>query len=169
MTNQMPIPSFDQVMELPAWMNATATPDFIDQNGHMNIRHYLELDARSTSLLCEEVGIDDSYRANRRMGVFTAEHHLRYYSEMHEGEKLSVHTRVLARSAKAMHMMAFLLDRTHERLAHTLELVLVHVDLDTRRATPIPDDIAAGFDRHIAEDAGLDWPAPVCGVMGIRS
>lgn len=165
----MPTPSFEQVMELPAWVNATVTADFIDQNGHMNIRHYLELDARSTELLCAEIGIDDRYRAERRLGVFTAEHHLRYYSEMQEGEKVSVHARVLARSARVVHMMAFLLDRTHDRLANTLELTLVHVDMDTRRAIPMPDDIADGFDRYIAEDARLRWTAPVCGAMGIRS
>jgi acyl-CoA thioester hydrolase len=162
------IPSFDQVMELPVLVETTVTPDFIDANGHMDIRHYLELDAHGTTVVCEDIGIDDSYRAERRMGVFTAEHHLRYFSEMHEGEKISVHARVLARSGKAVHMTAFLLDRTHGRLANTLELVLVHVDMDTRRATPLPDDIAAGFDRYIAQDAEVSWAAPVCGVMGVR-
>ncbi|MEW2570675.1 thioesterase family protein [Streptomyces sp. NPDC047070] len=164
-----PVPSFDQVMELPAWVDTTVSADFIDENGHMNIRHYLELDALSTTLLCEEIGIDDGYRTERRMGVFTAEHHLRYFSEMHEGEKLSVHVRVLARSSRAVHMMTFLLDRTHGRLANTLELLLVHVDMDARRAVPLPDDIAAGFDRFLSEDGHLAWQAPVCGVMGVRS
>jgi acyl-CoA thioester hydrolase len=102
------------------------------------------------------------------MGVFTAEHHLHYSSELHEGEKVSVHSRVLARSDKAAHLMAFLLDRTHGRLANTLELVLVHVDLDTRRATPMPEDVAAGFDRYVAETSALGWAAPVCGAMGAR-
>jgi acyl-CoA thioester hydrolase len=161
-------PTIDQVMGLPALVEATVTPDFIDENGHMNIRHYLELDARSTSVLVDQLGIDHAYRRDRRMGVFTAEHHLRYFSEMHEGETISVHPRVLARSAKVVHMMAFLLDRTNRRLANTLELVLVHVDMDTRRPVPMPDDIASGFDRWLAEDARLPWAAPVCGVMGVR-
>lgn len=91
----------------------------------MNIRHYLELDAEGTEVICEDVGVDDAYRARRRMGVFTAEHHLRYFSELQEGETVSVHARVLERSDKAAHLMAFLLDRTHGRLANTLELVLV--------------------------------------------
>jgi acyl-CoA thioester hydrolase len=164
-----PVPSFDQVMELPAWVDTLVTADFIDENGHMNVRHYLELDVLGTTLLCTGTGIDDGYRAERRMGAFTAEHHLRYFSELHEGEKLSVHVRVLARSSRTVHMMTFLLDRTHGRLANTLELLLVHVDMDSRRAIPFPEDIAAGFDRHLAEDARVGWRAPVCGVMGIRS
>jgi acyl-CoA thioester hydrolase len=163
-----PLPTFDEVMELPTLIEATVTPAFIDATGHMNIRHYLELDAEGTEVICEDVGVDDAYRARRRMGVFTAEHHLRYFSELQEGEKVSVHARVLERSDKAAHLMAFLLDRTHGRLANTLELVLVHVDLDTRRATPMPEDVAAGFDRYVAETSALGWAAPVCGAMGAR-
>lgn len=161
-------PTFEQVMGLPALVETSVSPDFIVENGHMNIRHYLELDARSTTVLVEELGIDHAYRRDRRMGVFTAEHHLRYFSEMHEGEKISVHPRVLGRSAKVVHMMAFLLDRTNQRLANTLELVLVHVDMDTRRPVSMPDDIASGFDRWLADDAVVSWAAPVCGVMGLR-
>ncbi len=155
-------------MELPVLVEATVTPDHIDGNGHMNIRHYLELDTWSVVVICEDVGIDDIYRTQRRMGVFTAEHQLRYYREMQEGAKLSVHARVLARSDKAAHLMAFLVDRTNDRLANTLELVLVHVDLESRRVTPMPDDIADGFDRYVQQSAEQTWEAPVCGVMGVR-
>jgi acyl-CoA thioester hydrolase len=130
-------------MQAPVWLEAAVVPEFIDANGHMNIRHYLDLGAHATMVLCEGLGIDDAYRAERRLGVFTTEHHLRYYSDMRIGEKISVHVRLL-------------------------ELALVHVDLETRRAIAFPDDAAAGLDRHLAVEADLEWPAPVCGVMGIR-
>jgi acyl-CoA thioester hydrolase len=155
-------------MRAPVWLEAAVVPEFIDANGHMNIRHYLDLGAHATMVLCEGLGIDDAYRAERRLGVFTTEHHLRYYSDMRIGEKISVHVRLLDRSAKAAHMMAFLANRSQGRLANTLELALVHVDLETRRAIAFPDDAAAGLDRHLAVEADLEWPAPVCGVMGIR-
>ena len=37
-----------------------------------------------------------------------------------------------------------------------------------RRAVDIPDDIAAGLDRVIADGDALGWDAPVCGAMGVR-
>lgn len=162
-------PTAAQVRQLPPLLKATVEPGWIDANGHMNIRHYLELNAKGTIVLCDDrVGIGDTYRAERRMGVFTAEHHLSYYSELHVGEALSVHVRVLDRSDKVVHMMGLLVDDTHDRLANTLELTLVHVDMDTRSATPMPDDVATGLDRFIAESNALAWSAPVCGVMGVR-
>lgn len=168
MTSAIPLPSYESVLDLPALVEATVTPDFIDVNGHMNIRHYLDHGAESADLLCREVGIDDGYRSERRMGVFTAEHHLRYYAEVHEGEKFSVHARVLERSDKVGHLMAFILDRSNERLACTMEIILVHVGMDTRRPAAFPADIAAGWDRLVADSASLGWPAPTCGAMGIR-
>jgi acyl-CoA thioester hydrolase len=162
-------PGPDEVRQLPALLTARVEPEWIDVNGHMNVRHYLELCAAGTSILCyDQVGIDDAYRAERRMGVFTAEHHLRYFSELHLGEKLSVHVRVLERSDKVVHMVALLVDDTHDRLANTLEVTLVHVDMDTRKAVALPEEIAAAFDQEIAVSHALDWEAPVCGAMGVR-
>jgi len=134
----------------------------------MNVRFYLEYTALGTAGLVEEIGITDAYRAERRMGLFTAEHHLRYYSELHEGDKLSVHVRVLDRGERSVHMMAFLLDRTRGRLSNTLELTVVHVDMDTRRPVPMPDDIAEAFDALVKASHALSWPTTACGAMGVR-
>jgi acyl-CoA thioester hydrolase len=162
------LPSYEQVLELPVLLEGSVAPDFIDVNGHMNIRHYLDHGAHSADVIVRQAGIDDAYRTERRMGVFTAEHHIRYFGEMHEGEKFSVHTRFLERSAKVGHLLAFILDRAGEVLSCTVEIVLVHVDMDTRRPVEFPDDIAAGLDAWIERSRQVPWPAPVCGAMGIR-
>jgi acyl-CoA thioester hydrolase len=162
------LPTYADALALPTWAEAAVDPSHIDANGHMNVRFYLEYTALGTAELVEDLGITDAYRGERRMGLFTAEHHLRYFSELHEGDKLSVHVRVLDRGARSAHMMAFLLDRTRERLSCTLELTIVHVDMDTRRPVPFPEDIAAGFDRWVDASGALGWLAPVCGAMGVR-
>jgi acyl-CoA thioester hydrolase len=163
-----PLPSYDDVAAAPVHLEGTVSADFVDANGHMNIRHYLEYGGLAVDALCNDVGIDDAYRADRRSSVFTAEHHLRYASEMLLAEQFTVHALALDRSAKAVHLMAFLLDRTNQRLASTLEAVLVHVDMDTRRPTPIPADVAERWDRHVAVSREMSWQPPVCGAMGVR-
>lgn len=163
------LPSYQQVLELEPLLSEEVSPDFIDVNGHMNIRHYLDFGALSADVICRQVGIDDDYRADRRMGVFTAEHHIRYFSEMHEGGKFSVHTLFVGRSAKAGHLLAFLLDRDREVLACTVEIVLVHVGMDSRRPVEFPDDVAAAIDAWVAQAADVTWPVPLSGAMGLRS
>ncbi|MBM7517975.1 thioesterase family protein [Nocardioides nitrophenolicus] len=162
------LPSYEQVGELPPLLEGEVVADFIDVNGHMNIRHYLDAGAQGADQVCRRIGIDDDYRATRRLGVFTAEHHIRYFSEMHLGEKFSVHTVVVDRSGRAGHLLSFILDRASERLACTVEIILVGVDMDTRRPAEFPADVAAGLDEWVAAARALPWPLPLSGAMGIR-
>ena len=163
------LPTYDEVLTtLPPLLEGKVESEFIDVNGHMNIRHYLDYGAASADVMIREIGIDDAYRAERRLGVFTAEHHIRYFTEMHEGDAFSVHTLFLDRSERAGHLLVFILDRTDEVLSCTVEIVLVHVDMDTRRPAPFPEDIRSGIDKWVATARTVPWPVPVSGAMGIR-
>ncbi|MFF3574489.1 thioesterase family protein [Nocardia jiangxiensis] len=161
-------PTFEQVLSIPDPTEATVTSDLIDMNGHMNVVHYLYQGSVGADAVMKRIGVDTSYRSRRQMTMFTAEHHLVYLSELREGDKFSVHTRILGRTDKAVHLMTFLVDRGRERLSNTLEIMLLHVDLTARRAVAIPEDIAAGLDDYIARSAALDWPAPTCGAIALR-
>lgn len=161
-------PTADQVSAIPALLDRRVPPDWIDVNGHMNVQFYLHATAASTSLLIEGFGLDESYRQERRMGVFTVEHHLNYYGELRLGDRFTVHPTVLDRSARAAHMLVYLVDRERQLLSNTLEIALVHVGMDDRRPVAMPDDIAAGFDAHIEFARTLPFDPPVCGTMGIR-
>lgn len=162
------IPTVDQVIEIPAATEQKVPQEFIDENQHMNIQHYLVLGADALGGVCDDLGLGQDYIDGRRLTVFTAEHHLRYYAELLLGQDISVHVRLLERSAKVIHAMAFLVNRSEHILACTLEVTLVHVGMDTRRPVDFPDDIAGRVDAGIADQAHLAWPAPGCGVMGVR-
>jgi acyl-CoA thioester hydrolase len=162
------LPSYQQVLELPSVLEGAVAPDFIDANGHMNIRHYLDHGALGADALMRAVGVDDAYRSARRMGVFTAEHHLRYVAEMHEGTRFTVHPLFLDRSDNAGHLVALILDRTHGVLSCTVEILLVHVSMDSRRPTDFPADVASGIDAGIARARQISWRVPISGAMGIR-
>lgn len=161
------LPTYEQVSEIPAALKWEIPPEYLDENLHMNIQHYFEMCARAVGDFCTGVGIGDDYPQERGLGVFTAEQHLRYLAEVRLGQDVSVHVRPLERSAKALHLMAFLLNRSSGKLAFTFEVTVVHVGMDSRRPADFPDDIAGALDDALGKTA-LDWPAPVCGVMGVR-
>ena len=162
------LPSYDEVLDLPSLLESKVTPDFIDLNGHMNIRHYLDAGALSADHLCRRIGIDDAYRADRRLGVFTAEHHIRYFTEMQEGTRFTVHSTFVDRSERAAHLLSLILDRDAEALSCTVEIMLVGVGMDSRRPAAFPEDITVRMDEMIRASASLPWPLPLCGAMGIR-
>lgn len=162
------LPTYKQVLDLPAVITRTVPEEFLDENDHMNIGRYLEVASDALQESTNAVGLGSTYITERNLSSFTAEHHLRYFSELRLGDRFSAHVRLLERSDKALHSITFLVDHAHEALSFTCEATLVHIDLATRRPTPYPDDIAAGIDALIAEQGAVAWPAPVCGAMGVR-
>lgn len=164
----MIVPTYEQVDELPRHLERVVPPEYIDENGHMNIGRYLELGGTGLWLRCQrELGMPEDYIQQRGMSTFTAEHHLTYHAEMLEGDDVSVRVRLVARSSKVMHAVCLIVDETHRRLACTMETTVVHMDMTYRRPADFPDDVAALIDAGLAADE-RPWPAPVCGAMGVR-
>ena len=162
------IPTYDQIAQLPAVDEQVVPPEFIDLNGHMNIRHYFDAASIGLWRVCIAAGMDQSYSDERGLTLFTVEQHIRYFSELRLGERFTIHGRLLERSERAVHAMSFVVAPDAGTLACTFEASYVHVDMNTRRAVAIPDDVGALFDEQIAAGDALGWDAPVCGSMGVR-
>ena len=162
------LPTYDQITQLPVRVEQVVPQEFIDENGHMNIRHYFDAASHALWYLNIALGMDESYNADRGLSLFTVEQHLRYFSEMNLGDRFTVHGRLLERSGKVLHGMAFVVSPDSQSLACTFEATYIHVSMTTRRSVPIPDDLAARFDAEIARGDELGWAAPVCGAMGVH-
>jgi acyl-CoA thioester hydrolase len=155
----------ERVRSLPAYFEMTVPDDFIDENGHMNITKYFDLGAWAPWMRIGDLGVDADYIERRGMSFFTVEHHIRYLSELRLGEPLSVRPAFVGRTAKALHGISFVLDEARDKIAATMEILYVHVSMDSRRAAPIPYDIATGLDREIAERA---WALEVATGLSLR-
>jgi acyl-CoA thioester hydrolase len=162
------LPTVDEVLQLPAVREGVVPPEYLDENDHMNIGRYLEEASLGLWHRTIGMGMGPEYIEERRQTTFTAEHHLTYLSELRLGDAISVHVRFLERSDKVLHTLTFIVDRTHGRLAATVEATLIHMNFDTRRPEPFPDDVLPEIDVEVERSEALGWAAPVCGVMGVR-
>lgn len=150
---------------LPAYHRKTIPSDFLDIMGHMNIRWYFDLFAKSGRKFFTAHGLDETYFQGGNFGVFTLKQFIQYFAEVHAGQTVVVHTRLIGRSDKRFHFVHFMVNETTTQLAATFEALITHADLKLRRAAPMPAHIAKRFDATLAKDEILDWPAPVCGAM----
>lgn len=162
------LPTYDDVFVLPAHNALTVPPDFEDRNGHMNIAHYLTVASWGVEYAMQAAGVAPDRHETEGLGFFTAEHHIVYLREVHVGSEVSVRVRFLGRSARALHLQAFLLDDTHQDLAYVLEVMAVHIDFRTRRTTPWPEALSTTWDGLIGHHDSLSWPAPLSGSMALR-
>lgn len=150
---------------LPITYRAVIPDAFRDENDHMNVMWYVHLFDQAAGGFFQLFGFDRAYFEANQASTFALEQHVRYLREVRIGQAVTVRARAVSRSAKRFHFMQFLVIDEGGVLAATEEAVGTHMDMRVRRTSPMPSDIAATYDRILAEHARLPWPAPVCGAM----
>jgi acyl-CoA thioester hydrolase len=150
---------------LPVYQRKTIPSDYLDIMGHMNIRWYFDLFAKSGRKFFTSHGLGDDYFRSGNFGVFTLKQFIQYFAEVRVGQTVAIHTRLIGRSDKRFHFMHFMINETTTQLASTFEALITHADLKIRRAAPMPAQITQKFDATLAQDETLDWAAPICGVI----
>ncbi|MCT4371256.1 carnitine 3-dehydrogenase [Yangia mangrovi] len=140
---------------LPITAQRQVPSSWTDYNGHMNETHYLEAASLATDRLMEMVGAGPEYIASGR-SYFTVESHIRYMDEVRAGEQITVTTQVLKGEGKKMHLFHRLW-RADGALAATIEVLLLHTDLATRRSSlpdqPVAEALAALAEKHAEMDS----------------
>lgn len=161
-----PALTVEQILELgtPAF-RAVVPAAWADHNGHMNIRHFTAVFDDAGDALYLLIGLTPEFHAARGTGTFDLEHHTHFLREVKVGDAVSVYVRPVARSAKRMHYLMFLVNETQGVVASIFECINSFMDLTKRKTAAYPPDLAAQLDAWIAATAGLSWPAPVCGAM----
>jgi carnitine 3-dehydrogenase len=127
-----------------------------DYNGHMNESRYLQCFSDASDELMRLIGVDAAYLKNIG-SYFTVETHIQNLDETTAGEPIYVTTQLLLAKGKKLHLFHRLM---HEdgRLLATGEHMLIHVNLETRRATE-PDAQLLSKAQLIA-DAHAKLPPP---------
>lgn len=150
-------PSLDQIRTLPREGGGTVPPEWIDQNGHMNILRYVEQASWAVWRGLGRFGAGEDYIAERGLSFFTVGQHIDYLGELREGEELAIHVGYVEQSDKALRGVAYVVDLARDRLACVFEATYVHVSMETRRAASVPEDVAAALAVQVA---GCAWLAP---------
>lgn len=139
--------------------------DWTDYNGHMNEARYLQAFGDATDRMMLLIGVDGDY-ITEGGSYFTAETHIRHLDEVHAGAVIRVETQVLMGAGKKLHLFHRMYDGDRE-LA-TGEHMLIHVSLDSRRASEPAPQIAATLARVASAHAALPRPEGAGKAVGVR-
>jgi len=130
----------------------------IDLMGHMNVAWYVHWFDRGIWSFFAQHGLDEATLARTQRGCFALEDHIRYLSELREGDKLAVYTGVVEVRPKNLRLVQQILAPALGKVAATREVVAVHIDLGTRRSTPFSDEVRTEMEscRKTLSRGGLD-------------
>ena len=155
--------SIPDIQQLPLTHQATIPEDYLDSMGHMNVMWYTHLFAHAMGGIFKRIGMDRDYFVKNQSGSFALKQYVNYLVEVRFGEQISIHTRLLGRSPKRIHLMHFMIKDNADCLASTSEVLLTHIDMRIRRSSPFFSDVSDNIDRLLAEHLSLSWPAPFAG------
>lgn len=125
---------------MPHLFETTVQPDWIDYNGHMRDAYYGLVFSLAVDSFQDEIGFDAAYRTRTGCTIYLAEDHKFFLSEVKQGARLRIETRVLDCDAKRFHLhMQMYKGAT---LACVGEFMELHVNQHPKPHTaPMPDAI----------------------------
>lgn len=138
---------------LPVTCARQVPQGWTDYNGHMNEACYLEAGSWASDGLMRLIGADGAYISGGH-SFFTVDTRIRYLAEVKAGDKLTITTQILTAEGKKMRLFHRIW-RGDETLAATMETLLLHTDLVSRRScAPLPE-VAEALARLAKAHAGL--------------
>jgi acyl-CoA thioester hydrolase len=142
--------------------------DWVDYNGHLNVGYYMIAFDKATDGLADALGIGLAYRTGFDNSIYVVDAHLCFEREVMEDAPIRVETLVVGADDKRIHAVHSMIEETGGALAATAELLILHVDLTTRRAAPFPADRAQAIHAMAAVHAGLPRPAQLGRTVALR-
>lgn len=135
----------------------TVEKAWIDYNGHMNMAYYNVLFDRCGDQAFALLGIGQSYVAERALSVFTAEIHVCYVRELHEGDQVTVSFQLIDHDAKRLRVYQEII---HEDgwLAATAEVLTLHIDMAGPKVAPFPADVQKKVEAMQTAHGALPLP-----------
>ena len=144
-------------------------PEWIDNNGHMNMGYYVVVFDLATDEWMRRIGLDAAHRQAHGVTTFCLEAHVTYHREVREGDPLRFTTRLLAYDAKRIHYIHEMLHGDVGYLAATNELMSLHVSQATRRGAPMAPEILERLGAIQRAHDRLPRPPQVGRVMGLAA
>ena len=131
--------------------------EWIDHNGHLNLAYYHVLFDQGADQVFAELGLGLTYVETRKHTTYSAEYHVCYVRELHQGDQVRVRSQLLDFNDKSFR---FYQEIWHEDgwLAATGEGLTLHIDMSGPRVVPIPADIIARLTEMKAAHDSLGWP-----------
>jgi acyl-CoA thioester hydrolase len=128
---------------------ATVAPSDCDHLGHMNVQHYFAAVSDGMFALMGRLGLGPKEIARRRRSFAVVRAETDFSSELHAGDLICLESTVLKLGEKSVTFQHRLKNVATGEIAMSTTFKCVLLDLESRQAANIPDDIRASAARFI--------------------
>lgn len=136
---------------------AAVRPEWIDYNGHLNMAYYGVLFDTFGDEIYDLIGFGAQYAASSGHTTYSAEAHICYLRELHDGDQVYCHIHLIDFDEKRFHFYQELF-HAEGWCAATCESLGLHIDRSGPRVAPMPASIQSALAALHAAHSQLPRP-----------
>jgi acyl-CoA thioester hydrolase len=127
-------------------------PWHLDSMDHMNVQYYTAAFDQSSWILLACVGLDAGYFRDTSSGMAALEQTIQYRAELRAGDIFEIRSSILEIREKTMWLRHEMYKSGTCTLAASTTILGVHLDMNTRKGSPIPEPVRQRALRFVADD-----------------
>lgn len=132
----------------------TVKPWEIDVIGHLSAHFYVERFTMAAMQMLSFIGFTPAYGRDKQRGMSAFEMELRFYRELNVGDVITVHSAITHIGKTSFRLVHKLVNERSGEVAASMSQYGVHLDMQSRRPTPFPDNIKERAAEMLIADHG---------------
>lgn len=139
------------------WSDLKVLPEWVDENGHMNVAFYLKCFDDTFYGVYRAWGMDFAEVHSRGYTTFAAQSNLSYLGELFLGDGFSIETRLIEFDRKRIRWF-MTMRKADGSIAATCEWLMLFMNIHARKVQEMPDEFFDGLARIKAAHDALPPP-----------
>ena len=129
--------------------NQIIKKEWTDYNNHMNMAYYVLVFDQIWELILEKFKMGEQSAKTTNMSTMVVETHTTYNNEVKEGDEVEINLTFLDHDKKRLHYKMEMIEKSSKKLAATLEMLSLYIDLNQRKVTEFEQEKAKLMDDFI--------------------
>ena len=129
--------------------NQIIKKEWTDYNNHMNMAYYVLVFDQIWEIILEKFKMGEQSAKTTNMSTMVVETHTTYNNEVKEGDEVEINLTFLDHDKKRLHYKMEMIEKSSKKLAATLEMLSLYIDLNQRKVAEFEQEKAKLMDDFI--------------------
>jgi len=129
--------------------NQIIKKEWTDYNNHMNMAYYVLVFDQIWEIILEKFKMGEQSAKTTNMSTMVVETHTTYNNEVKEGDEVEINLIFLDHDKKRLHFKMEMIEKSSKKLADTLEMLSLYIDLNQRKVAEFEQEKVKLMDNFI--------------------
>jgi len=129
--------------------NQIIKKEWTDYSNHMNMAYYVLVFDQIWEIILEKFKMGEQSAKTTNMSTMVVETHTTYNNEVKEGDEVEINLIFLDHDKKRLHFKMEMIEKSSKKLAATLEMLSLYIDLNQRKVAEFEQEKVKLMDDFI--------------------